>query len=190
MAVFEYRGILVATGKQVHGVRDADNPKVAPRALEARGHPAHRARSEEKRQARRAARAINFGAFFSRVSRQRRRDDDAPARDARRRRHPARRVGHARSSSRSRRTSCKRVLTQRARRPERRHSPREGARGAPQGLPAALREHGRRGRGLGHARDGARAARRLHGEPGAAPRQGHRRARLSGAHAHHRHRSS
>ena len=27
MAVFVYRGLLVATGKQVSGVRDADNPK-------------------------------------------------------------------------------------------------------------------------------------------------------------------
>ena len=25
MAVFEYRGIVAASGKQVHGVRDADN---------------------------------------------------------------------------------------------------------------------------------------------------------------------
>ncbi len=28
MAVFEYRGILVSTGKQVKGVRDAENAKV------------------------------------------------------------------------------------------------------------------------------------------------------------------
>ena len=27
MAVFEYRGILSTSGKQVHGVRDADNAK-------------------------------------------------------------------------------------------------------------------------------------------------------------------
>jgi general secretion pathway protein F len=28
MAVFEYRGLVAASGKQVHGVRDADNAKV------------------------------------------------------------------------------------------------------------------------------------------------------------------
>jgi len=28
MAVFEYRGILATSGKQVHGIRDADNAKV------------------------------------------------------------------------------------------------------------------------------------------------------------------
>ena len=33
MAVFEYRGILVGTGKQVNGVRDADNAKVLRAAL-------------------------------------------------------------------------------------------------------------------------------------------------------------
>ena len=45
----------------------------------------------------------------------------------------------------------------------------------PTHLPAALREHGRGRRGVGHARAGARAARRLHGVAGAASRQGRRR---------------
>ena len=37
MAVFQYRGLLAASGKQVHGVRDADNPKVLRAALKREG---------------------------------------------------------------------------------------------------------------------------------------------------------
>lgn len=37
MAVFEYRGILATSGKQVHGVRDADNAKVLRAALKRDG---------------------------------------------------------------------------------------------------------------------------------------------------------
>jgi general secretion pathway protein F len=37
MAVFEYRGLVAATGKQVHGVRDADNPKVLRAILRREG---------------------------------------------------------------------------------------------------------------------------------------------------------
>lgn len=37
MAVFEYRGLVVATGKQVHGVRDADNAKVLRAVLKREG---------------------------------------------------------------------------------------------------------------------------------------------------------
>src|SRR5579863_6901786 len=37
MAVFEYRGLLVASGKQVHGVRDADNAKVLRATLKREG---------------------------------------------------------------------------------------------------------------------------------------------------------
>ncbi len=37
MAVFEYRGILAASGKQVHGVRDADNAKVLRAVLKREG---------------------------------------------------------------------------------------------------------------------------------------------------------
>src|SRR5580698_4497414 len=37
MAVFEYRGILAASGKQVHGIRDADNAKVLRAALKREG---------------------------------------------------------------------------------------------------------------------------------------------------------
>ena len=37
MAVFEYRGLVAATGKQVHGVRDADNAKVLRAMLKREG---------------------------------------------------------------------------------------------------------------------------------------------------------
>src|ERR1700735_4886981 len=37
MAVFEYRGTLAASGKQVHGIRDADNAKVLRAALKREG---------------------------------------------------------------------------------------------------------------------------------------------------------
>ena len=37
MAVFEYRGILSASGKQVHGVRDADNAKSLRAVLKREG---------------------------------------------------------------------------------------------------------------------------------------------------------
>src|SRR5215472_16547259 len=37
MAVFEYRGILAASGKTVHGVRDADNAKVLRATLKREG---------------------------------------------------------------------------------------------------------------------------------------------------------
>ena len=37
MAVFEYRGLLAATGKTVHDVRDADNPKALRAQLKREG---------------------------------------------------------------------------------------------------------------------------------------------------------
>src|ERR1700722_3123477 len=37
MAVFEYRGILTTSGKQVHGIRDADNAKVLRATLKREG---------------------------------------------------------------------------------------------------------------------------------------------------------
>src|ERR1700710_202856 len=67
MAVFVYRGLLVATGKQVSGVRDADNPKVLRTALKREGILLTEA-NEEKDKKKGGGRAINFGAFFNRVS--------------------------------------------------------------------------------------------------------------------------
>ena len=57
----------------------------------------------------------------------------------------------------------KRILTQVRDRLNEGSLAREGARAAPRVFPTALRQHGRGRRGLGHARDRARAARRLHG---------------------------
>jgi general secretion pathway protein F len=48
MAVFEYRGILAANGKQVHGVRDADNAKVLRAGLKREGVLLTSAREEIK----------------------------------------------------------------------------------------------------------------------------------------------
>ena len=66
MAVFVYRGLLVASGKQVSGVRDADNPKVLRSALKREGILLTEANEETNKK--KGGRAINFGAFFNRVS--------------------------------------------------------------------------------------------------------------------------
>ena len=181
MAVFVYAGLVVATGKQVKGVRDADNPKV----LRARARSA-KASSSPRRPRRRAGkkggRAINFGAFFSRVVGRRRRDDDAPARDAGRRGIPLVESVSA-LTEQVEKDELEDASSPTCATPQRRHEPREGARAARPHLPADLREHGRGRRGVGHARDGARAPRRLHGEAGPPPRQGQRGARVPDPHA-------
>ncbi|MGD0674259.1 MAG: type II secretion system F family protein [Polyangiaceae bacterium] len=67
MAVFEYRGIRTATGKQVHGVRDADNSKSLRALLKREGVLLTSAREEHK--ARVGDRASGRGlSFFGRVS--------------------------------------------------------------------------------------------------------------------------
>jgi general secretion pathway protein F len=66
MAVFVYRGLQVATGKQVSGVRDADNPKGLRATLKREGILLTEANEEVGKKS--ASRAINFGAFFNRVS--------------------------------------------------------------------------------------------------------------------------
>src|SRR5579872_7490590 len=68
MAVFEYRGILSASGKQVHGVRDADNAKVLRAVLKREGILLTNAHEEHK--ARAGARGKGGGGFslFNRVS--------------------------------------------------------------------------------------------------------------------------
>ena len=66
MAVFVYRGLLVTSGKQVSGVRDADNPKVLRTALKREGILLTQANEEKDKK--KGSRAINFGAFFNRVS--------------------------------------------------------------------------------------------------------------------------
>jgi general secretion pathway protein F len=67
MAVFEYRGLVAASGKQVHGVRDADNAKVLRALLRREGVLLTSAQEETK--ARTASgRNIDLFAFARRVS--------------------------------------------------------------------------------------------------------------------------
>ncbi|WP_394821119.1 type II secretion system F family protein [Pendulispora albinea] len=68
MAVFEYRGLVVATGKQVHGVRDADNAKVLRAALKREGILLTNAHEESSAEAEGRKNKLDLGAFFRRVS--------------------------------------------------------------------------------------------------------------------------
>src|SRR5689334_5322213 len=63
MAVFEYRGILASSGKQVHGVRDADNAKVLRATLKREGILPTNAHEDVK--ARAGARKAGGGGGFS-----------------------------------------------------------------------------------------------------------------------------
>jgi general secretion pathway protein F len=67
MAVFEYRGILSATGKQVRGVRDADNAKTLRSTLKREGILLTNAH-ETKARAGGGKRSLATGALFRRVS--------------------------------------------------------------------------------------------------------------------------
>src|SRR5438067_4602509 len=67
MAVFEYRGLVVATGKQVSGVRDADNPKVLRAALKREGILITSATEDTKAQ-KAQNKKLDIGAFFRRVN--------------------------------------------------------------------------------------------------------------------------
>jgi general secretion pathway protein F len=67
MAVFEYRGILSATGKQVRGVRDADNAKTLRSVLKREGILLTNAQ-ENKGRSGRGRRSIAAGSLFRRVS--------------------------------------------------------------------------------------------------------------------------
>jgi general secretion pathway protein F len=67
MAVFEYRGLVAASGKQVQGVRDADNAKVL-RALLRREGVLLTAAQEETKARRAQGRNIDLFAFARRVS--------------------------------------------------------------------------------------------------------------------------
>jgi general secretion pathway protein F len=66
MAVYVYKGLAVASGKTVSGVRDADNPKVLRAQLKREGVMLTEA-TEEKR-GKKAGRSIDLMAFFRRVS--------------------------------------------------------------------------------------------------------------------------
>lgn len=67
MAVFEYTGIAVGSGKQVKGVRDAENAKALRAALRKDGVLLTTA-TEEKAAKEKAKRRINLFAFFDRPS--------------------------------------------------------------------------------------------------------------------------
>lgn len=68
MAVFEYRGILAASGKQVHGVRDADNQKVLRAALKREGILLTNAQEELKARAGQKGQGGGGFSLFDRVS--------------------------------------------------------------------------------------------------------------------------
>lgn len=66
MAVFVYRGLVSASGKQVSGVRDADNVKVLRSQLKREGVLLTEA--TEEKGGHKKGRSIDLGAFFRRVS--------------------------------------------------------------------------------------------------------------------------
>ena len=67
MAVFEYRGLVSATGKQVSGVRDADNAKVLRAALKREGILITSAQEDTKAQ-KAQNKKFDLAAFFRRVN--------------------------------------------------------------------------------------------------------------------------
>lgn len=67
MAVYEYRGIIIASGKATKGVRDADNPKQL-RALLRRDGVMLTAATEEAKAKAKKKRDLDLFAFFKRVS--------------------------------------------------------------------------------------------------------------------------
>ena len=67
MAVFEYRGILAVSGKQVQGVRDADNAKMLRTVLKREGVLLTGAKETVKARGR-GGKAASAGPLFSRVS--------------------------------------------------------------------------------------------------------------------------
>jgi general secretion pathway protein F len=67
MAVFEYRGLVAASGKQVHGVRDADNAKVLRAVLKREGVLLTSATEDTKAAAQRNGQVPLSGLFRGRV---------------------------------------------------------------------------------------------------------------------------
>ncbi|MGH7282582.1 MAG: type II secretion system F family protein, partial [Polyangiaceae bacterium] len=68
MAVFEYRGLVSATGKSVTGVRDADNPKALRAALKREGVLLTAANEDTKGGQGASRKMVDFGAMFRRVN--------------------------------------------------------------------------------------------------------------------------
>src|SRR5579864_8707400 len=67
MAVFEYRGILAVSGKNVHGVRDADNTKALRATLKREGILLTGVREEVKAKSG-GRKSLDAGSIFRRVS--------------------------------------------------------------------------------------------------------------------------
>src|ERR1700730_8104774 len=67
MAVYEYRGLVASTGKQVRGVRDADNAKVLRATLKREGVLLTSAQEDKKAQVAKGGR-LDLGALFRRVA--------------------------------------------------------------------------------------------------------------------------
>ena len=82
MAVFEYRGVLVATGKAGQGRPRRGEPEGAPRVAPQRDGILLTAPPRSTPRKAKATRNIDLSRS-SAASAQRRRDDDAPARDPR-----------------------------------------------------------------------------------------------------------
>ncbi len=68
MAVFEYRGVLAASGKAVHGFRDADNARSLRAVLKREGVMLTSAQEDTKAHGQKASRNIDILGFFRRVS--------------------------------------------------------------------------------------------------------------------------
>src|SRR6185503_8613205 len=68
MAVFEYRGVMAASGKQVHAFRDADNLKALRSALKREGVLLTSAQEDTKAHGQKSSRNIDLLGFFRRVS--------------------------------------------------------------------------------------------------------------------------
>jgi general secretion pathway protein F len=67
MAVYEYRGLIASTGKQVQGVRDADNAKVLRATLKREGVLLTSAQEDKKAQVAKGGK-LDLGALFRRVA--------------------------------------------------------------------------------------------------------------------------
>src|ERR1700691_2882771 len=68
MAVFEYRGVIASSEKQVHGFRDADNARVLRSALKREGVLLTNANEDTKVRGQKSGRNIDILGFFRRVS--------------------------------------------------------------------------------------------------------------------------
>ena len=67
MAVYEYRGIFIASGKAAKGVRDADNLKALRAVLRKEGILLSSAQEDSVKQASKKAREIDVFAFFKKA---------------------------------------------------------------------------------------------------------------------------